>query len=74
MNVTKRIYIVVMVMITVLVSSCSVSRHLPENGYLLDEVKIISGDNPKVVSSLKSKVRQQPNTRTFGLVRLPLRL
>ena len=74
MNVTKRIYIAVMVMITVLVSSCSVSRHLPENGYLLDEVKVISGDNPKVVSSLKSKVRQQPNTRTFGLVRLPLRL
>ncbi|MBR4312557.1 MAG: BamA/TamA family outer membrane protein [Bacteroidaceae bacterium] len=56
----------------VLLSSCSVSRYLPEDAYLLDEVKVVSGENPKVVPSLKSKVRQHPNIRTFGLIRLPL--
>ena len=59
-------------MIALLLSSCSVSRHLPEGGYLLDEVRVISGENPKVVPSLKPQVRQQPNIRTFGLFRLPL--
>ena len=59
-------------MIAIVLSSCSVSRHIPEGGYLLDEVKVISEENPKVASTLKSKVRQQPNTRTFGLFRLPL--
>ena len=59
-------------MIAVMLSSCSVSRHLPENAYLLDEVKVYSEENPKIASSLKSRVRQQPNVRTFGLFRLPL--
>ena len=72
MNVMKSKYLYLIGMIAVLLSSCSVSRHLPEGGYLLDEVKVISGENPKVVSSLKPQVRQQPNIRTFGLFRLPL--
>ena len=72
MNVMKSKYLCLIGMIAVLLSSCSVSRHLPEGGYLLDEVKVISGENPRVVSSLKPQVRQQPNIRTFGLFRLPL--
>lgn len=55
-------------------SSCSVSRHLQDNAYLLDEVKVVSEENPKLAASLKPKVRQQPNTRTFGIIRLPLRV
>ena len=74
MGINRSKYIVLIGMIAVALSSCSVSRHLPENGYLLDEVKVVCEENPKVVSSLKSKVRQQPNIRTFGLFRLPLRL
>ena len=72
MNVMKSKYICLVAMMAVALSSCSVSRHLPENAYLLDEVKVISEENPAIVSSLKSKVRQQPNIRTFGLFRLPL--
>lgn len=72
MNVNKSKYLCVIGMIAVALSSCSVSRHLPDNAYLLDEVKVVSDGNLKVSSSLKSKVRQQPNTRTFGLFRLPL--
>lgn len=72
MNVKKSKIVGLLVMMAMLLSSCSVSRHLPENAYLLDEVKVYSEENPKVVSSLKPKVRQLPNVRTFGLVRLPL--
>lgn len=74
MNVSRSKYLYFVGMIVVALSSCSVSRHLPENAYLLDEVRVISEENPKVVSSLKPKVRQQPNIRTFGLFRLPLRV
>ena len=74
MNVNKGKYVVLIGMIALALSSCSVSRHLPENGYLLDEVKVVCEEDSKVVSSLKSKIRQQPNIRTFGLFRLPLGL
>lgn len=74
MNVLKSKCICLIAMMALVLSSCSVSRYLPENAYLLDEVQVVSEDNPKVVSSLKSKVRQQPNIRTFGLFRLPLGL
>lgn len=74
MNVNKSKYVVLIGMIAVALSSCSVSRHLPEGRYMLDEVKVVCEENPKVVSSLKPKVHQQPNIRTFGLFRLPLGL
>ena len=72
MNVLKSKNICLIAMLALVLSSCSASRYLPEGAYLLDEVKVLSEDNSKVVSSLKSKVRQQPNIRTFGLFRLPL--
>ncbi len=72
MNVNKSKYLCVIGMMAVALSSCSVSRHLPDNAYLLDEVKVMADGNTKMASSLKSKVRQQPNIRTFGLFRLPL--
>ena len=61
-------------MMTIMLSSCSVSRHLSEGEYLLDKVKIVSEDNKDLTSQLKSKVVMQPNTRFLGLIRWPLRL
>ena len=55
-------------------SSCSISRHLPDDSYLLDEVSLISEHDQRLASSLKPLVRQQPNTRTLGIIRLPLRI
>ena len=55
-------------------SSCAVSHHLPEDGYLLDKVRVVSEENPALAASLKSKVRQRPNRRFLGIVRLPMRL
>ena len=61
-------------MMVVALSSCSVSRHLPEDAYLLDKVRVVSETDPSLARSLKSKVDQRTNKRTFGLFRLPLRL
>lgn len=74
MNVTKSKYICLIGMIALVLSSCSVSRHLPQDAYLLDKVKVVSEEEPKLVSSLKGKMRQRPNVRTFGLIRLPMRI
>lgn len=62
------------VMMMVALSSCSVSRHLPEDTYLLDKVRVVSEEDPALASSLRSKVRQKPNTRFLGLFRWPLRV
>ena len=61
-------------LMTIILSSCSVSRHLPEDAYLLDKVKVISEESSGHASELKSKVVQQPNTRFLGVARLSLRL
>ena len=61
-------------LMAIMLSSCSVSRHLPADAYLLDKVNVISEEEPALASSLKSKVKQQPNSRFLGLIRLPLRV
>ena len=71
---TKKILLLLVGVMTVLLSSCSVSRHLPDDAYLLDRVKVISEENTSHASELKSKVIQQPNTRFLGIARLSLRL
>ena len=69
----KMLFLLVGLM-TMMLSSCSVSRHLPEDAYLLDKVQVLSEDGSGQVSELKSKVIQQPNTRFLGIARLSLRL
>ena len=61
-------------LMAMMLSSCSVSRHLSEGEYLLDKVKVISEEDQDLASQLKSKVTTQPNARFLGLVRWPLRL
>ena len=60
--------------VTLMMCGCSISRHLSEDEFLLDKVKVISEENPAVAQSLKSKVKQQTNTRILGLFRWPLRV
>lgn len=69
---TYKLLLLVVGMMTMVLSSCSVSRHLSEGEYLLDKVKVISEENQELASSIKSSVRQHPNTRFLGLFRLPL--
>lgn len=57
-----------------LLASCSVSKHLPDNAYLLDKVKVVSNDKAYSSSDAQSNLRQTPNTRILGLFRWPLRI
>ncbi len=60
--------------IVVLLTSCSVTRHVPEGAYLLNRTKIeVAEKNRDIsISQMNSYVRQHPNTRLFSLFRLPL--
>lgn len=51
---------------------CSATKYVPDNSYLLNDVKIHS-DNKKVKSSdLKPYLRQTPNAKWFSLFKTPL--
>ncbi len=55
-------------------SSCSVSRDIPEDSYLLNKVKVVADGKYHDINpgSLKGYVRQKPNSRWFSAVKLPL--
>ena len=56
-------------------ASCSVYKYVPEGQYLLDKVEVTSQDKKlNDVQSYKDYSYQTPNSRWFGLVRLPLRI
>jgi len=54
--------------------SCGVTRYVPEGSYLLSSVKVkTEGEYSDVnTAQLRSYVRQQPNSRWFSAVKLPL--
>lgn len=53
-------------------SSCSVSRFVPEGEYLLDKVSIQSDSSELKTGPLSLYVRQHPNGRWFNLWRVPM--
>ena len=52
--------------------SCSVKKFIPEGGYLLSDVDIISNTNKDNAAKAKNYVRQKPNAKWFTLVKLPM--
>ena len=61
-------------MAILLLSSCSVSKYLPEEAYLLNDVDIVSTDKSFSPSQVNGVLQQKPNTRILGLFRLPMRV
>ena len=58
---------ILFVTIIVVVSSCSLTKHVPENKYLLDKYEIKT-DNGKIdKDEIKNYVRQQPNKKILGM-------
>ena len=56
-------------------ASCSLCRYVPDGSYLLEKVDIVNADNPKDKhSDLIRLSTQMPNSRWFGLTRMPLRI
>ena len=64
----------IMGVVSLLMTSCSVTRHVPEGVYLLNRTRIAVEDKDQDVdiTHLRNYVRQQPNTRWLSMARLPL--
>lgn len=73
MNGKYHIYIPLMA-VAVAMCSCSVSRDIPEDSYLLNKTKVVADGKYRDINpgSLKGYVRQKPNSRWFSAVKLPL--
>ena len=60
-------------MVVVLVlASCSATKYVPEGSYLLDEVQIRTDDKRVRPSALSMYVRQNPNAKWFSLIKTQL--
>ncbi|WP_300726730.1 BamA/TamA family outer membrane protein [uncultured Bacteroides sp.] len=57
---------------SLLVSSCSVNKFIPEGHYLLDAVKVESDNKEIKPSEMNLYVRQTPNAKWFSVFKLPL--
>lgn len=57
-----------------LCSSCSVSKFIPENSYLLDQVQIESDTRTIKTVELEGYIRQNPNSKWFNTVKVPLHI
>ena len=73
MNGKYHIYIPLMA-VAVAMCSCSVSRDIPQDSYLLNKTKVVADGKYRDINpgSLKGYVRQKPNSRWFSAVKLPL--
>ncbi|MCM1033360.1 MAG: BamA/TamA family outer membrane protein [Odoribacter sp.] len=59
--------------VAVILTCCSSVKHVPQDEYLLDKVKIeIEGDKTVTSESLVNFLRQQPNHKVLGFARLQL--
>lgn len=55
-----------------LVASCSVTKYIPDESYLLDKVEVRCADSDLSESSLQQYIRQKGNSKWFSLFRVPL--
>ena len=58
--------------VLLVMASCSVSRFIPENEYLLNDVKIHTSDKTVSTTQMQGYVQQHPNSRWFSLVKVPM--
>ena len=65
----KWIYILV---VSLLLVSCNATKFVPEGSYLLDGVKVESGDKELDASTLQDYVRQKGNSKWFSLFKIPM--
>ena len=53
-------------------ASCSVSRFIPEDEYLLNNVHIRTSDKDISASQMQGYVQQHPNSRWFSVLKVPM--
>ena len=52
--------------------SCSVTKYVPENELLLDDVKVISHIDNRNATNARAYLKQTPNAKWFSLFKVPL--
>ena len=57
-----------------LAAACSVTKNVPDGSLLLSDVKIISHIDDKNATNARLYLKQTPNARWFGLLRVPLHI
>lgn len=70
MSIKKKITL--LSLIIAILSSCSVTKFVPDGQYLLNEVKISSDEKDANISGFNSYIQQIPNARWFSSLRVPL--
>ena len=60
------------IFITLLCTSCSVNKFIPENNYLLDDVRIESDSKDLKPALFNNYIRQNPNAKWFNMVKIPM--
>lgn len=55
-----------------LATGCTVSRFIPEDEYLLNDVKIRSTDKAVSTTQMQGYVQQHPNSRWFSVLKVPM--
>ena len=77
-NYTRNIFIhplyicLASILISVIFTGCSSSKHLEEDQLLLNKVKVTTNDKHLKTSQYRLYVRQEANSRWFNLVKVPL--
>lgn len=61
-----------LLIIMLIIVSCSTTKHVPEGEYLLEKVKINTEVNDISKDELAGYIRQKPNARVFGVFRMQL--
>lgn len=67
-------FICIVFLFLLLLTSCRVTKFVPEGEYLLNKVEIESEDKDIKKDELKRYISQQPNTKVFGFWRMQLRI
>ena len=62
----------VVALAAILVASCSSTKYIPENQYLLKGVKVVSDSKDLDAAALQQYVRQRGNSKWFSLFKIPL--
>lgn len=70
----RKLRLYIYITIAALLASCSTSKFIPEEHYLLDEVNIVSDTKEVQPSFFTSYIRQNPNSKWFNLVRVPMHI
>ncbi len=68
----NRVWWLLPLLMVLALSSCSSTRFVPDNSYLLDKVEIVSETEDFGDNELRTYLRQEPNFKVFGLYKLYL--